>query len=250
MSRTGANLATLANGLCGVGAILYVLAGNKLWAGLLIVSGLGFDGLDGYLSRRAGVGGSRFGRIADSVADAVTFGLAPAALLLVHTDAPGTWAPWAPESAAVAGLLLLLAVARLTYFTWRGFARTDFLGVPTPQTALAVVALTLWADRPAYLGVNPPLVIGGAFVAALLMVAPIPYPKIRRGALLRLPMAVTAVAFVLTEIVVQFQPGRGSVAFDLTIVALLIASIGLLVYYLLGPWTASNSPLPVEAADA
>lgn len=237
MTRLYANLATLANGLCGVGAVLYLLAGNKLWAGLLIVSGIGFDGLDGYLSRRAGGSSGSFGRIADSVSDAVTFGVAPAALLVVHTDAPGLWVPWTPWAEAVAALLLALALARLTYFTWRGYQRPDFLGVPTPQTALAVVALSLWTDLPGFAGVHPPILLLGALVASGLMVVPIPYPKIRRGAPLRLAMAVTGVALVAAEIPLQFRPGAGTPLYDLGLAATLVATVGLLLYYVVGPFT-------------
>ena len=100
--RVGANLATLANGLLGVGAVLYTLAGNKVWALLLIAMAIGFDGLDGILSRRSLRPPSRFGRVADSVADATTFGLAPAVLLAVHTSNGATWAPFAGATTAVA----------------------------------------------------------------------------------------------------------------------------------------------------
>ena len=64
--RVGANLATLANGLLGVGAIAYTLAGNKLWAMLLVAIAIGFDGLDGLLSRRSPRPSGRFGLVATS----------------------------------------------------------------------------------------------------------------------------------------------------------------------------------------
>jgi phosphatidylserine synthase len=240
VTRLYANLATLANGLCGIGAILYLLAGNKLWAGLLIVSGLGFDGLDGYLSRRAGGGAGSFGRVADSVSDAVTFGVAPAALLVVHTDQPSLWAPWQLWADAAALVLLSLAIARLTYFTLRGYQHKDFLGVPTPQTALAVVALSLWTDLPGFGGVHPPVLLGGALLAAVLMVVPIPFPKIRRGAPLRFPMTVTAVALVAAEIPLQFRPASGTPLYDLCLGATVVASVGLLLYYLVGPFTVAK----------
>ena len=91
--RVAANLATLANALLGVGAILYVLGGNKLWAMLLIACALGFDGLDGMFSRRSPNPAGLFGRVADSIADGITFGLAPAFLIAVHTSNVGTWQP-------------------------------------------------------------------------------------------------------------------------------------------------------------
>lgn len=237
-AQVGANLATLANGLVGVGAILYTLAGNKLWAMLLITSGVGFDGLDGWLSRRGGPhGNGRVGRIADSVADAVTFGLAPATLLLVHTDSSMSWQPWYPWTLLVAVGLAGLAVGRLVYFTARSYAHPYFVGAPTPQTALALVAVVLFFDVPAFLGVHPLIVLSGAAVLAALMVAPVRFPKIRRGAVLRPAMTATGVALVVALTIVQFRPSAGSWPYDVSFAGTIVAAAGLLVYYLGGPRT-------------
>lgn len=250
MSRRSADLATLANALCGVGAVLYILAGNPRWGGLLIVCGLGFDGLDGYLSRRAGGPPSVFGRIADSLADAVSFGIAPAVLIAVHTANRAAWAPWGTAADAVAGLLLVLALARLTYFTLHGHRRSNFVGVPTPQTALAVVALVLWFDVPGFLGVAPGLVLAGSAVAAVMMVVPLPYPKLRRGARINGAMTITGVALVAAELPIQFRPGNGSALGIFSELALLVASVGLLVYYVFGPSSVLPRAPPVGEPDA
>ncbi len=244
MRRIFAHLSTLANGLCGVGAVLYVLAGNPTWAGLLIVCGVGFDGLDGFLARKAGGPPSAAGRYADSVADAVTFALAPAALLVVHTEAPGRWAPYEGLAWVAAAGLVALAIARLTYFTLRGYQRSDFLGAPTPQTALAIVALVLWTDVPGFAGVHPLVLLPAALLATVVMVVPVPFPKIRRGARLRGPMAVTGAALVFAEIPVQFRPAPGSLPYDLALGALSVASAGLLLYYLAGPFTVRPASAP------
>lgn len=249
MRRIWAHLSTLANGLCGVGAILYVLAGNKLWAGLLIVCGVGFDGLDGFLARKAGGGASAVGRWADSASDAVTFALAPAALLIVHTDSPSAWAPYTPETWAVGGLVAVLALSRLGYFSLRGYRRRDFLGAPTPQTALAIVALSLWGDLPGFAGIAPGPVLALSAIAAVVMVLPIPFPKIRRGAPLRAAMAATGVALVLAELPAQFRPSAGSPLYEISLGATIVASVGLLAYYLVGPFTV-RAPSPGEAVHA
>jgi CDP-diacylglycerol--serine O-phosphatidyltransferase len=248
VNRIPANFATLMNGVCGIWAIYSALSGNDLWAGLMIVCGLGFDGLDGFLSRRAGGPPSLFGRVADSVSDAVTFGVAPATLVLVHTADPSVWAPYAWEAGVVAGLLVLLAVARLTYFTAYAYHRSDFLGVPTPQTALAVVVLVIWADVPAYAGIQPLLFLILAAAFAVMMVVPIPYPKIRRGAPLRLPMTVTALALVVAELPLQLRPSTYSGLWDLTVAATAVATAGIALYYLAGPFTVA--PPPGKPGDA
>ena len=175
--RVAANLATLANGLLGVGAILYTLGGNKLWAMLLIGCAIGFDGLDGMLSRRSPKPGSRFGRVADSVADGITFGLAPAFLIAVHTGNVATWAPWEPLAVALAAGYFAAAIARLTYFTVRTHELPHFLGVPTPESALALVVALLFHDTPAFQSVQPIGLFAGVAVLSVMMVVPVPLPE-------------------------------------------------------------------------
>ncbi len=240
--RWPANLATLANLLVGIGAVLYVLAGNPLWAMLLITSGVGFDGLDGFLARKAGLGPSRFGRIADSIADATTFGIAPAALLIVHTDHAELWRPLASLSWGVGILFAALSIARLVYFTLRGYQNPDFLGAPTPQSALALVVFTLFVGVPGFLGVYPTVLLGLAAVIAIVMVLPIPYPKIRRGHPIRLPLAVSGAALVVTLLPLQFHLARSSPFFLLAEAAGTVALAGVAIYYLVGPFTVPRAP--------
>jgi phosphatidylserine synthase len=245
--RVSANLATLANALLGVGAIAYVLAGNKLWAMLLIASAIGFDGLDGLFSRRSHAPPSSFGRIADSVADAISFGAAPAFLVAVHTSSVADWAPWATLTFVVAAGYLAAALGRLVYFTAYGFQRSYFLGVPTPQAALAVIVALLFHDTPAFQTVQPLAVVIGVAVIALLMVLPIPYPKIRAGARLRWPMAVTGAAAVVALLPLQFRPAVGSPFYLLALVGAYVMFVGVASYYLLGPFTVDRSPKPAPA---
>ena len=240
--RVYANLATLANALLGVGAILYVLAGNKLWAMLLIACAIGFDGWDGMLSRRSSMPAGRFGRIADSVADALSFGLAPAFLIAVHTSDTATWQPWEPWAVALAGVYLAAALARLTYFTARAYERPYFLGVPTPQSALALIVALLFHDTPAFQSVQPFGVLVGVLVLSVMMVAPVPYPKIRRGHPLRWPMAATAVVAAVVLVPLQFHLATGSALYEVAYAASFAFLIGVASYYLLGPFTVPRPP--------
>jgi phosphatidylserine synthase len=238
--RVFANLATLANALLGVGAVLYILAGNKLWAMLLIASAIGFDGLDGIFSRRSAAPGSSFGRVADSVADAITFGLAPAFLLAVHTSDPAVWQPVEVFAIAVAAAYVTAAIARLVYFTARAYQRSDFLGVPTPQSALAVIVAILFHDTPGFQTAQPVGLFVGAAALAALMVLPIPYPKIRRGSTLRWPMVGTAVAAGVSLLLLQFHPAMGTLVYDVALAASYALLIGVASYYLLGPFTVKR----------
>jgi phosphatidylserine synthase len=247
--RAAANLSTLANAAVGVGAVAYVLAGNPLWAMLLVVCGLGFDGLDGFFHRRSGLPEGRFGRIADSVADAITFGLAPAMLVGFHTARIHLWQPWTVELWLAAALLAGLAWARLVWYTVRAYAQPYFVGVPTPQTALGVVVLLLLVDSPGFLGTRPELVVALVPILALAMVVPVRFPKIRRGAALRPAMTVTGIAFVLALLPLQFQPAPWSALYDLSLIGTAVALLGIASYYLVGPSTV-RSPPAVPAGKA
>ena len=240
--RLAANGATLANALVGVGAIAYVLLGNPLFATLLIAIGIGFDGLDGIFSRRAGTGGL-FGRVADSVADALTFGLAPALLIGDHQLQHDPWATDALAAALVGALYLSLAVARLVYFTVNGYQRRAFVGVPTPQSALAIAWLSAAFFVPGFLGIQPTIFLSLSAVVALLMVVPLPFPKVRKGSVWRGPSAVTAIAAALMLVPLQFRPAPGSAFYTLALVAAAVMAGGLLSYYLLGPWTERRAAL-------
>ncbi|MCI4349166.1 MAG: CDP-alcohol phosphatidyltransferase family protein [Thermoplasmata archaeon] len=241
-SRIWANLSTLANGTLGVGAIAYVVAGNKLWAMLLIVAGIGFDGLDGWLSRRSGRPGSRFGPLADSVADAVTFGLAPAALIIVHTDRVALWSPWTPGTLLAGVVIASLAIARLTWFTLRAHDRPYFTGAPTPQNAIGVVLLLLLFDDPAFLGTLPLAVVVLGLVLAVLMVVPVRFPKIRVNSPLRIPMTVAGFALILALLPLQFRPNVGSPLYDVSFVATGVAVVLATSYYAIGPSTVAKVP--------
>jgi CDP-diacylglycerol---serine O-phosphatidyltransferase len=242
--RVFANLATLANGLLGVAAILYILAGNKLWAMLLIACAIGFDGLDGILSRRSAVPSGRFGRVADSVADAVTFGAAPAFLVAVHTGNVSTWQPYAALAVALGAVYFAAAIARLTYFTARAYQRSTFLGVPTPQSALAVIVAILFHDTPAFQSVAPVGVLVGAAVVSVMMLVPVPYPKVRRNSPMRWAMVGTAVAAAFALVPLQFRPPVGSPLYLLSYAAALAFLVGVASYYLVGPFTVRRAPAP------
>ncbi len=245
--RLAANLATTGNAVLGIAAVLYILAGNPVWALVLIAAGVGLDGLDGRFSRRSPKPPSRFGRVADSVADALTFGVAPFFLLAYHTAQASIWAALGPLPEIVGALYLAAAVARLVYFTGWTFERPHFLGAPTPQAALTLSVLVLWAGTPAFWGVRPALLLGGALVLALLMVVPVPFPKIKRGHLLRPVFVAAGAALVAALVSVQFVPAPGSGLYLIAEAASLVAGAGLIAYYVVGPWTVPRTARTASA---
>ncbi|MCI4369268.1 MAG: hypothetical protein L3K09_06890, partial [Thermoplasmata archaeon] len=109
---------------------------------------------------------------------------------------------------------------------------------------VALVVLLVFADVPAFLGTHPLAVLLLAGVIAVLMVVPLRFPKIRRGNPLRGAMTVTAVALVGCILPLQFQPAQGSPLFDGALLSAVVATAGILVYYLVGPFTVP-APVPL-----
>jgi phosphatidylserine synthase len=235
--RTGANLATLANALLGAGAIGYALTGNPRFALLLIVGAIGFDGLDGLLSRRAGGSPPSLGRILDSVADAVSFAIAPAVIVADPTYDAGAWHPYLLAALLVGVEVGALALARLVYFTWRGHAHPHFVGASTPQNLLALAIVLLFFDVPGYAGTLPPVCLALLALLAPLMVLPVPYPKMRRGTPLRPAMMLTSLALAAALLPQQWWPPSGSFWYLFSEAAAGLAAVGIAAYYLLGPWS-------------
>ena len=76
------NVFTSLNLISGVLAIILAITGQITWAcGFIYLAGL-FDFLDGFLARKLGVSGE-LGKQLDSLADMVTFGVAPGILVFV-----------------------------------------------------------------------------------------------------------------------------------------------------------------------
>jgi CDP-diacylglycerol--serine O-phosphatidyltransferase len=76
------NLFTAGNLLCGVLAIIFTMMGRIDIAPFLIFSGALFDFLDGFLARKLNQAGE-LGKQLDSLADMITFGLAPGIFMMV-----------------------------------------------------------------------------------------------------------------------------------------------------------------------
>lgn len=245
--QTAANIATLVNALLGIDAILFTLAGNKTFGLLLIVGAIAFDGLDGLLHRLGGGPSTLTGRVLDSSADAISFGIAPGVFLAVHSYGAQYFAPYATAAEAVGLLVIAFALTRLVYFTLRSYQRPYFVGASTPQTTLAIVVLLLFFDQPAFYRPAPLALLLGAVVLAPLMVAPIPYPKIRRGTPIRPIMTATSCALTLALLIAIFVPARGSFPYVASEVAALAAAAGVAIYYLVGPFTVPGAAeLPPE----
>jgi len=130
------------------------------FASMAIAAAVFFDGLDGRIARMTNTV-SDFGRELDSLADVITFGIAPAVLVFiwgVYFVQPDD--PVALENLRRAGyflsfLFLLCGACRLARFNIqknpvpKNPGRPDrkyFVGLPIPAAAGAVAAIVYWSD--------------------------------------------------------------------------------------------------------
>jgi CDP-diacylglycerol--serine O-phosphatidyltransferase len=208
-------LCTVANGLSGFASIhfstLAGLEGTHLWhlktAAWLIVLSMVFDMLDGRLARMTR-NTSDFGGQLDSLCDAVSFGAAPAMLMIrtVHM-ALGTTElarlDWLNVSLAglasrtlwsIGAVYLACAVLRLARFNVENEPAEEhhltFKGLPSPGAAAGVISLVillahLAQDIDRGLLANPGLMLAVVITLplvtltnALLMVSNLPYPHL------------------------------------------------------------------------
>jgi CDP-diacylglycerol--serine O-phosphatidyltransferase len=242
--RILADGATTGNALCGVGAIVYTLLGNKLFALALIFIAIGWDGLDGFAARRSGLGEKLYGRVADSVADTVTFCIAPAVVIAYDNYPISTWSPYQDIAYAAAIVIAVIGVSRLLYYTIRAHSYPYFLGVSTPQNAMAVIFLVLILEIPGYFQNSPPLFLLGVLLFAPWMVLPVRYPKVRRTSVVRYLATAMSVFTIFAVAIPNFRPDTGTLPYSIAFFFAVGGFILLLALYVLGPlmvWNEAES---------
>lgn len=164
------SLFTVGNLFCGYACVMYAMRGDLGMAAPFIGIAVILDLLDGRIARMTGTT-SAFGVEFDSLADVVSFGVAPAVLAFAWgLSELGRWG-WA------AGFLYLTATAiRLARFNIQTGAQTDkryFIGMPSPAAA-GVPAATIFLYPYPLIGTAQALAaIAVVIIPALLMVSTI-----------------------------------------------------------------------------
>lgn len=143
------NMITLCNLLAGVGAVLLALRGELTWSFTLIIIGACFDFFDGMVARLLKVSGP-VGKELDSLADLITFGFAPSAMLYyVMSHLPGIQCACIMQEVRpyLAFLMVAASALRLAKFNVDTRQTTEFIGLPTPANALFWGALLISAPE-------------------------------------------------------------------------------------------------------
>lgn len=132
------NTITCCNLVSGCIAISFAFAGNHKMALFWIIMGAVFDFFDGMVARLLKVS-SPIGKELDSLADVVTFGVAPSAILfseLYTLQYPGFMHGLEELFPYCAFLIAAFSALRLAKFNLDERQSTSFIGLPTPANAL------------------------------------------------------------------------------------------------------------------
>ena len=148
---------SLANFLCGFASITYSLKASTLTnaggsesalylAAMLVCFAMVADLLDGKIARMTG-GDSAFGAEIDSLSDVVSFGVAPAVLVVALAKTHPFWEAGRLHRAAwiLAGAYAAFAAMRLARYNVEKNVQPGerFTGLPSPAAAGAIVSLAL-----------------------------------------------------------------------------------------------------------
>ena len=171
------NTLTSCNLISGCIAIVFALNANFSMALTFIIVGAVFDFFDGMSARLLGVS-SPIGKELDSLADVVTFGVAPSSMiysLLLILDKTG----WNDTLAAlvpyVAFVMAAFSAIRLAKFNLDERQTTSFIGLPTPANALFWGALIVGGEEMLAEQSNVILLLVAlVFLSSWLLVAEIP----------------------------------------------------------------------------
>ena len=162
------NSLTCANLLCGSVAVFMATQEQYLWAFALILAGGLFDFFDGASARWLKVP-SPLGVQLDSLADDITFGLAPAMVLFCYLKPIIGW--WA----LIAMLIAAFSALRLAKFNIDERQTTSFIGLATPPNAIFWASLVCWLNSTTLPAWAPWVLLAASLLSCYLLVSEIPF---------------------------------------------------------------------------
>ena len=162
------NSLTCANLLCGSAAVFMATQDQFLWAFALILAGGLFDFFDGASARWLKVP-SPLGVQLDSLADDITFGLAPAMILMCYLKPIIGW--WA----LIALLIAAFSALRLAKFNIDERQTTSFIGLATPPNAIFWASLVCWLDSIDIPTWTPWVLLAVSLLSCYLLISEIPF---------------------------------------------------------------------------
>lgn len=132
---------TMGNVVCGFLAILSAFEGNITTACWFVILAGFLDALDGRVARLSG-GTSQFGIELDSLADFLSFGIAPA--VIVHSIKLSSLGKW---GWVISVIYIMASAYRLARFNLLADTeeKKGFLGLPVPAAAVTLVSFVIFS---------------------------------------------------------------------------------------------------------
>lgn len=231
------SLFTVGNLFCGYACIMFAMRGDLTIAAPFIGIAFVLDGLDGRIARLTGTT-SAFGLQMDSLADVISFGLAPAVLASAWgLSELGRWG-WA------AGFLYVTAAAiRLARFNIQAGHpdKRYFIGMPSPAAAGVPAATVYFYPYPLVGRAQAMAAIAVVVIPAILMVSTIRFRSFKNINFGWDRSYIKLFLFAALLVFIAEQPRW----------ALVIISYGYLmsalIEWALTRWRARRSALPPEA---
>ena len=175
------NLITLANLSCGLFSITFAFQGDFNMASLCIFTGAFLDFLDGLVARFLNIT-SDFGKELDSMADMVTFAVAPSFILfhfifaidneLIFSHSMQGGNLFFPASLAF--LTPIFSAYRLANFNIDNNQSNSFIGLPTPALGIFIAAIPHINFNQFPIFTNIQFLITVALIMPILLVIDIP----------------------------------------------------------------------------
>ena len=165
------NTITCCNLISGCIATWFAFESDFTMALLFIVIGAVFDFFDGMVARLLHVS-SPIGKELDSLADDITFGFAPSAIVFSYLCTFHIHLPFIPF---LAFIMAAFSALRLAKFTLDERQALGFIGLPTPANALFWGSLVLGLQEyNIYFEGMEWAVLVGTFISSYLLIAEIP----------------------------------------------------------------------------
>jgi len=180
------SLFTTGNIFCGFYTFVAVLNEEFYLAAWAIVLAIVFDGLDGRVARLTKTT-SKFGVQYDSLADIISFGMAPAFMVFAWKLMPFGRVGW-----MAAFLFLICGALRLARFNTMESEDSSgsFNGLPIPGAAAVVASIVILSEERIFSHFPPVFLVIVVYALAFLMVSNIKYPAFKKlGLKKRVPFA-------------------------------------------------------------
>ena len=167
------NTITCCNLISGCIATYFAFSGNAQWALIWIIIGAVFDFFDGMTARLLHVS-SPIGKELDSLADDITFGFAPSAIVFSYLCSFHIHLLFIPFLAFV---MAAFSALRLAKFNLDERQALGFIGLPTPANALFWGSLIVGLNDSSLFTLHPSLpylILLGTFISSYLLISEIP----------------------------------------------------------------------------